>query len=148
VPERIATHDPPAEADFVIHADLQSHGMPGRREQLWVKQLAESRFLMRSLPFFTYGIALGDEVSTDETLTIDGVLQRSGHRLIRVAVQSAGTQEFHDQFHPFLDKHRLLHEWLNFGFVAIDLPPGRDVSPLMQWLESRAHAGSVVYEQA
>ena len=40
--------------------------MAGAREQLWVKQVGEGRFLMRSLPFFTYGVALGDEVSTDE----------------------------------------------------------------------------------
>jgi hypothetical protein len=33
---------------------------------------------MCSLPFFTYGIALGDEVATDETLTIDRVGRRSG----------------------------------------------------------------------
>jgi hypothetical protein len=39
---------------------------------------------MCSLPFFLYGIARGDEVSTDENLTIDGMAQRSGQRLLRV----------------------------------------------------------------
>jgi hypothetical protein len=49
--DRIATHEPPPDADYVVHADLQSDGMAGAREQLWVKQIAERRFLMRSLPF-------------------------------------------------------------------------------------------------
>jgi hypothetical protein len=42
-----------------------------------VKQVGDRRFLMRSLPFFTYGIAFEDEVETDETLTITRVVQRS-----------------------------------------------------------------------
>jgi hypothetical protein len=50
---------------------------------------------MCSLPFFTYGIALGDEVSTDETLTIDGVVRRSGHHLLRVAVERDAAERFH-----------------------------------------------------
>jgi hypothetical protein len=67
VADRIATHQQPPDANFLLHADLAEHGMPDAREQLWVRQLDERRFAMRSLPFFTYGIALDDEVEADST---------------------------------------------------------------------------------
>jgi hypothetical protein len=146
VPERIATHQQPPDADFLVHADLEPHGMAGKREQLWVKQVDERRFVMRSLPFFTYGIALADEVTTDETLTINGVARRSGHRLLRVAVERDAAERFHEEFHPFLDRERLVHEWRGLGYVAIDLPPRCDLSRLTDWLDPRARAGSLRYE--
>jgi hypothetical protein len=132
VSDRIATHQQPPDADFLVHADLEPHGLAGAREQLWVKQVDERRFVMRSLPFFTYGIALGDEVSTDETLTITGVLRRSAHRLLRVAVEGDGADHFHQEFHPLLDEERLVHEWRGVGYVAIDTPPERDLSRLTE----------------
>jgi hypothetical protein len=92
--DQIATHQQRPDADFLVHADLEPHGMAGAREQLWVKQVDERRFVMRNLPYFTYGIALGDEVSTDEALTIDGVMRRSGHRLLRVALECDAAERF------------------------------------------------------
>jgi hypothetical protein len=146
VSERIATHAQPPEADFLIHADLEAHGMPGAREQLWVKQLDERRFAMRSLPFFTYGIAFDDEVETDDNLIINRVVRRSGHRLIRVAVERDAADKFHADLHPLLDSARLVHEWRGFGYVAIDLPPQRNLSRLTEWLEPRARSGWLRYE--
>jgi hypothetical protein len=144
--ERIATHRQPPDADFLVHADLQAHGMAGAREQLWVKQLDDRRFLMRSLPFFTYGIALDDEVATDETVTISRVVRRSGHRLLRVAVKRDAAERFHQDLHPLLEDEQLLHEWHGLGYVAIDLPPQRDPARPMEWLDARARAGSLHYE--
>jgi Domain of unknown function (DUF4265) len=130
----------------VIHADLDAHGMPGAREQLWVKQVGERRFVMRSLPFFTYGIAFADEVETTETLTLIRVLRRSGHRLLRVAVEREAAEQFDAAFHPLLESERLVHEWRGLGYVAIDLPPHRDSSRLTEWLEPRWEAGALHYE--
>jgi hypothetical protein len=120
--------------------------MPGTREQLWVKQLDDLRFVMRSLPFFTYGIAFDDEVETDATLTVTRVLRRSGHRLVRVAVERDAAEQFHAEFHPFLDGERLVHEWRGLGYVVIDLPPHGDLSRLTKWLDPRAEAGALRYE--
>ena len=141
--DRIATHRQPPDADYLVHADLEPHGMAGAREQLWVKQVGEGRFLMRSLPFFTFGVALGDEVSTDESLTIDAVVRRSGHRLIRVAVERDRAEPFHEELHPLLDEERLVHEWRGFGYVAIDIPPERDIARLEEWLAGRERAGAL-----
>jgi hypothetical protein len=122
--------------------------MAGAREQLWVTQVGERRFVMRSLPFFTYGIALGDEVATDATLTVTGVLRRSVHRLLRVAVERDAAERFHAEFHPLLDHEQLVHEWRGLGYVAIDLRPQRDLSRLMDWARpTRARGIAAIRER-
>lgn len=146
VSDRIATHEQPPDADFLVHADLESHGIAGAREQLWVKRVADHRFLMRSLPFFTYGIALGDEVETDASLTIIRVARHSGHGLLRVTVERETAEQFHAEFHPFLNAESLVHEWRGLGYVSVDIPPQRDLSRLTDWLDSRAANGSLRYE--
>jgi hypothetical protein len=120
--------------------------MPGEREQLWVKQVDDRRFVMRSLPFFTYGVAFDDEVETNEDLLLSRVVSRSGHRLLRVAVEREVAKAFHAEFHRLLTEERLLHEWRGFGYVSIDLPPQRDLSRLTAWLDPRAEAGTLLYE--
>jgi hypothetical protein len=146
--DRIATHQQPPDANFLLHADLAEHGMPDAREQLWARQLDERRFAMRSLPFFTYGIALHDEVETDGTFTITRVVRSSGHRLLRVAVDRESAESFHGEFHPMLEAAELLHEWNGLGYVAVDLPPGGDAAELLAWLEARAAEGAVQLEEA
>jgi hypothetical protein len=146
VSEEIATHQQPPDADFLIHANLEPHGMSGAREQLWVKQVGERRFVMRSLPFFTYGVALGDEIETDAEYLLSRVVRRSGHRLLRVAVERDAAADFHAEFHNLLEDERLLHEWRGLGYVAIDLPPQRDLARLTQWLDPRLEAATLHYE--
>lgn len=117
-------------------------------EQLWVKPLGERRFVLRSLPFFTYGLALGDEVETDDDYLLTRLVRRSGHRLLRVAVEREAAQDFEAEFHRLLDEERLLHEWRGPGYVSVDLPPERNLSRLTEWLDPRLEAGALHYEDA
>jgi hypothetical protein len=39
VAETVATHKPVPDANFLVRADLEPHGMAGKSEQLWVKQM-------------------------------------------------------------------------------------------------------------
>ena len=87
-------------------------------------------------------------MSTDEPLTIGAVVRRSGHRLIRVAVERDAAETVHQEFHPLLDQEQLVHEWRGFAYVAVDLPPERDISRLSEWLNSRESAGSLWLEHA
>src|SRR4051794_33643503 len=88
----IAVHAEPllrAKANFLIQIDLEPFGMPGRTEQLWVRRLDGETFEVCCLPFFPYGIALGDVIAArpDEAdrVVFDRVVQKSGHRLLRFA---------------------------------------------------------------
>lgn len=119
---QIATHEAPPYADFLVGVDLGEHGMPGRGEQLWCKQVGPTRFILRSIPFFAYGMRPGDEVETDESFMVQRVTARSGFELLRLAVETSVAREFHDRVHPLLDQLGLLHEWRGHGYVAIRLP--------------------------
>jgi Domain of unknown function (DUF4265) len=123
--ERIATHSEPAwrdRSDYIIRVDLADHGMPGSSEQLWARRVDEHTFEICCIPFFTYGIALGDLVEwteADQRATVRG---RSGHRNLRIAFcdRSDATDE-HESLHGKLVRAGCLVEFSGHGFGAVDL---------------------------
>jgi hypothetical protein len=144
----IATHDPAPDSDFVIRVDLAGHGMPGRREQLWAKQVAPTRFVLRSIPFFAYGIRPGDEVETDEGFSVQRVVHSSGNQVLRVAVSPAGAGAIQAELHSLLEHLGLSHEWHREGYVAIKLPSDAIPHSLLSYIEPRAHDGQLHFELA
>ncbi len=122
----IASHANPAwiaKSDYLIHADLADHGMPNRAEQLWARKLGDRLFEICCIPFFTYGIALGDTVETSVDDRVTGVAGKSGRTTARIAiVDESRTDEIHIALHSILEDLHLVHEWFNAVYVAIDLP--------------------------
>lgn len=118
----VATHEPAPGSDYVIRADLADHGMPGRWEQLWAKQVGRNRFLMMSLPFFAQGIRYLDEVETDDEHTILRVAAPGGRSLWRLATLRELADDIHEELHELLLSLELRHEWLGAGYVSVDLP--------------------------
>ncbi len=117
----IATHEAPPDADFLVAVDLGEHGMPGQGEQLWCKQVGPARFILRSIPFFAYGLRPSDEIETDKSFMVQRVVTRSGFEVFRLTVETSRARAFHDLVHPVLGELQLLHEWRGFGYVAIRL---------------------------
>src|SRR5262249_6553459 len=121
----VATHVAPAwgrKANFLIKADLTNYGMPNRSEQLWARKVSEHLFEVCCLPFFTYGITLGDTVETNDEFTIQRVLNKSGHKTLRVAVANKNLlPELHEHIHGWLDSNEFLYEWHASGYLAIDV---------------------------
>jgi Domain of unknown function (DUF4265) len=130
----IATHEDPAwmqQANFIIVADLGAHGMQGRLEQMWAKQLGETEFILCCIPFFTYGMALGDRVFTssreDRRYIIEEVRGRSGRRVSRLwlkDVDEAGRVEVK----AYISEQRLLSEWYSINLLALDIPEVPEVA--------------------
>ncbi len=144
----IAMHEEPvwmAQANFIIVADLGAHGMQGRLEQLWAKQLGETEFILCCIPFFTYGLALGDRVSTslcdERRYIIEEVRERSGRRVSRLwlkDVNEAGRVELK----AFVSEQRLLSEWYSMNLLALDIPEVPEITEkvrafLQQFTECR-----------
>lgn len=144
----IATHEPAPGSDFLIRVDLKDHGMPGRVEQLWVKQLGPTSFSLRSLPFFAYGLRLDDELETDETFTVQRVTSPSGRQLLRVAATRDHAFDVHDELHPLLEWLSLRHEWHGTGYVSIDLASETIPPELRPVLEVGADNGRLHFELA
>lgn len=134
-----ATHKEPVlrrKANFIIRADLGQFGMPGRFEQLWARKLDEFRFEICCIPFYTYGIALGDTVETNAGYTIHQVIQKGGHRTLRIAVANADKQEaIHVVLHDLVENSGLLYEWYSIGYLAVDLGPNAQGLPFCDELD-------------
>jgi hypothetical protein len=63
----IATHDEPAAragTNYILRLILADDGMPGRYEQMWTRTEDKVDFELCCVPFFTYGLSLGDVVTT------------------------------------------------------------------------------------
>ena len=148
--ENIATHEAPVwgqKADFLIRADLAGHGLPGWCEQLWAHQIEDFAFEICCIPFFIYGIALGDVVETKADFTIDRVLEKSGHRTLRIAVANQEEQdELHVVLHDWAASTGLLYEWQAPGYLAVDLPPGTRVDEITPALDTLIKTGRVSTE--
>lgn len=77
----IFTHNDPiwrSESNFIIVAKAGDD-----KEQLWVKQISENRFVVCCIPFFLYDIALGDTVETDADYCVTKRTRRSGRYVFR-----------------------------------------------------------------
>jgi hypothetical protein len=123
----IATHAEPAwrdRANFLIFADLSGTGMPGRLEQLWARQLAGDSFELCCIPFFTYGLALGDVVQTtphgERSYVDNRVTATSGRRVLRVWLAEADA-EARAIIERYLDETKALNEWSSENLLAIDV---------------------------
>lgn len=127
------THDPARDSNFVLQIDLETHGsMPGRQEQVWAKQLDATRFELRSIPFFAYGMAPGDVLETTPDLALKSVIRGRNH-VLRIALPREIAAEYHERIHGELVALDLNHEWKATGYVAIELPDS-SVPPTIQSL--------------
>jgi Domain of unknown function (DUF4265) len=150
----LATHATPARLDpdaVLVEVDLEAFGMPGRREQLSTSPIAPDRFEVGCIPFFTYGIALGDVVSArkgdDAAWVMEGVVTRSGHRTVRLAIESAArAQELHEHLHTLVAETGLAHEWHGSGYVAIDIPPDKPPEEVLRLFAEHVKAEAIVAE--
>lgn len=147
---KTATHDSPAwgtRANFIIRSDLSTHGMPGRFEQLWAKEVGKFEFEICCIPFFSYGLFLGDIVVTDNEYLIQRVITSNGHQTIRVAISDPERiDSVHELLHAWAEDQQELYEWCGKGYLAMDVPPCRLDGIDFDFLETHCDAGEIEYE--
>jgi hypothetical protein len=134
-------------ANFLIRADLADHGMAGRMEQLWARKIDDKTFEICCIPFFTYGVALGDTVETDGGYFVRKVVRKGGHRTLRGAVANKDkANELHESIHGQLDRAGLVYEWYAPGYFAVDLPSPCKEGEIVPFLLDLANTGDLTYE--
>lgn len=147
---RIAGHDKPSwgeKANLLIHADLSQHDMPGCKEQLWARKIANRTFEICCIPYFTYGIFLGDTVTTDGDYVIQRVSGRGGHKSLRVAVaDQQNVESIHIALHGWVESTGLQYEWCAIGYLAVDLPPSTDPERLLQQVQALTEREAIAVE--
>jgi hypothetical protein len=124
----IATHPNPAwreKANFLIFADLGDYGMPGRWEQLWARQEGNESFELCCIPFFTYGLALGDWVRTgsrgSKRYVVTALEARSGRIVGRLWLKEVKNPAVREAIEEFVQQQSWLSEWRS-NLMALDLP--------------------------
>lgn len=136
-----ATHRDPVwreRADFIIGAVLDDEQ---GTEQLFSRQLGPRRFELCCIPFFTYGLALGDVVETDDDFTVSGVVQPSGHRTIRVWFGDTFLPR--DEFTDSVKSFGVEAEWSSSNLLAISAPDELTVRRVVDLVEQRTADGLV-----
>ena len=87
------THDFPAwrdRSDFILACRLEGEDVPDKYswEQIWARQINETVFEVCCIPFFSYGLALGDVVNVatleKKEYVIAGLQKSSGHKTYRI----------------------------------------------------------------
>lgn len=145
----IATHNQPAhraDANFLIFADLSRDGMPGRWEQLWAHQLGEYEFRLCCIPFFAYGLALGDRVVTSpangKRYVIQSVATKSGHVAYRIWFGHAeNADELRDLVEQYLGSKGWPFEWSSDNLLAVDISSGQEEADLRSFVSRYADSG-------
>ena len=136
----------PALISSHVRVRICVHDVPGiAGETLWAKPLGNDRFQIANVPLFAEGINFGDVVLVcsdgDMGLTVRSVVERSGHRTVRVTVSMESSS-----LRLFLESLVLLFgvniEGLAQGIYAIDVPPGANLLALHQLLDATDGVGT------
>jgi hypothetical protein len=124
---------------------------------IWAEPLGSGRYRIESCPFFAYGLSRDDVVAApggarrgDDAPSIDGVVEKGGHRTLRLAL-SASAELSTPGVRAVLEHLLQLgctHEALRPKIVAIDVPPQVDVASVAERLQQAARDGLVVWEWA
>ncbi len=122
---------------------------------LWAEPLGSGRFRIESCPFFAYGISRDDVVRASEPRGgeaphLEDVVQKGGHRTLRIALDSARAPN-DAAIQGLLE--RLLemgctHETLRPKLVALDVPAAVDVANVVELLQALAGDANVAWEWA
>jgi len=150
---QIVTHSDPAWRDrtnFIVRLDLGPYGLPGRYEQCWTRTEDKRLFEMCCIPFFTYGISLGDVLEVNQETGAHSINSKSGRRTIRVGFQNdEDAHREHDQLHDALvGTLGCQTEFHGPHYAAIDLADDQQAFAVIDVLTRLHEAGSVIWEWA
>lgn len=97
------THSDPvdrARSNYIQRLAIEDQ--PGQSEQVWTHTSDNQTFELCCIPFFPYGISLGDRLAIRDDGSFK-VLEKSGHQTIRVMIlDEAYAHERHTDFHDLI----------------------------------------------
>lgn len=123
-------------------------------ERLWARQVGEDLYEIRNVPWYAYKLNWGDVVrcaglSPADLPIVRQVVERSGHRTVRVFFNEQGVSE--DEQEAILGKLAELqafHERHGDNFLALDVEPQADYEAVFTLLAEQNEAQKLVFEEA
>jgi hypothetical protein len=121
-------------------------------ETVWAEKVGESRYRLRSVPFYAKGLSFGDVVNTsihDGKEIVQGVSQRSGHSTYRAFIKvpvTVGSSAFIRAWQP-IQNRGCTYERVTEHLIAIDVPSSADLDSVYALLESGETTGVWNFEE-
>lgn len=152
----VITHDFPVwrkKANFILALNLAGPDVPKewKWEQIWARKIEDNTFEVCCIPFFAYGLALGDLVNTHtlngKQYVINEVIERMEHSTFRVWFLEIEKWSF---VIKNIQKLGCLVEirWEKSKLIAIDAPAPEIRSKLESYLKDLESMGIVTCEIA
>lgn len=137
--------------NYLAMANLEPFGFGDSLEQIWLRPLADGSYEVTCVPFRVYGLALGDTVALNPDGTrVAEILKSSGHRVFRIflprALADSELKPARDAIVSAAAIDGLKSEWSGDRHVAIDVPPGRQVSAVWESIQPAISAQHAVWE--
>ena len=119
-------------------------GPDGEVETLWANRVAPGRFALDNLPWFAYGVSLGDVVAAEPDdrgmLVFAGIVEKSGNRTVRIIPDivepgrtwTAASRQLFDA----LVERGCSFEGANPGFVALNVPAAASLDAVVELLNA------------
>jgi Domain of unknown function (DUF4265) len=123
-----------------------------KTESLWAERVGFGRFRILNSPFFLFGISADDVVEAEEAddgLRFQSVVSRGGHSTYRIFLQGGRTikdADFRIYWEP-ISKLGATFENADDHFVALDIPPGKDVAAIYELLDRGEQDGVWAFEE-
>ena len=124
--------------------------MPGRYEQMWTRTEDGVRHELCCIPFFPYGLSLGDVITlmSEDTYRVES---KSGHRTIRIAfTDEHSAHRFHDELHGGLVAIGVATEFRgpHGGYGAIDISDDGQAAAVIKLLGPLVSSSLLLWEWA
>lgn len=121
-------------------------------ENLWAEPLGDNHFRILNSPFFTFGVSLDDTVKANadgDVLEFEGIVRRGGHSTYRIFLQGEHTiyDDVFQQYWRPISEQRATLENADDHVIAVDVPPGTDVSTVYRLLQEGEDAGVWMFEE-
>jgi hypothetical protein len=121
-------------------------------ESLWAEKRTEQGYLLLNSPFFVFGVSAEDVVFASEEngkFVFRSVLTQGGHSTYRLFLRGGATVNSK----AFIELWRSIselgatYENANDTFVAVDIPPGRDITTIYGLFEKGEESGIWIFEE-
>jgi hypothetical protein len=115
-------------------------------EQLWARRIKNNIFELCCIPLFSYGLALGDVVETDESFMIVRVIKKSGSDTIRIWFDEKISAEQKDEILNVISTLDCIQEWYSENFLGVNSISSTKTKTLIEALENYQKQGSAIFE--
>lgn len=144
------SHEDPVwrrEKNYMAMVDLAPFDFGEMLEQLWLREVDGGGHEVCCIPFYAYGLALGDVVGKSGPDTVDSLTSKSGRRVLRVFfAEPRPSADSQSVLRSAVESAGLLSEWNGDRHVAIDVPDNSVMRPVFDSVQEEIQNGTAFWE--